>query len=111
MWEEAQRTKISAVRTEALQSFGGEGQRAGEENAKGFDPGIRGRKPEREMQCQTQEDRVSASSKSTKGSNQQEDWTCLALNTVATTLFNHINLLPHLFNDTSENYLTKIEYS
>lgn len=111
MLEEAKRIKISALRTKALQSFGDEGQRAGEPNAKGFDPDIQGRKPEEEMQCQTQEDRVSASSKSTKGSNQQEDRTCLALNTVATTLFNHINLLSHLFNDTSENYLTKIEYS
>lgn len=109
--EETQRTKISAVMAKALQSFGDEGQRAGEPNAKGFDPDIQGRKPGEEMQSQTQENRVSASSKSTKGSNQQEDRTCLALNTIATTLFNRINLLPHLFNDTSENYPTKIEYS
>lgn len=53
---------------------------------------------------------MSANSKSAKGKNQQENMTSLALNIIA-KLFNHINGLPYLLNDTSENYLIKIGFS
>lgn len=46
-----------------------------------------------------------------RGSSQQENMTCLALNTVVTNLLNCMKVLPYLLNDTSENDLIKIGYS
>lgn len=45
-----------------------------------------------------------------RGPSQQENMTCLALNTVITNLLNCIKVLPDLLNDSSENYLIKIGY-
>lgn len=52
-----------------------------------------------------------ANSKAMRGSSQQENMTCLALNTVVTNLLNCMKVLPYLLNDTSENDLIKIGYS